>query len=441
MEVHAQAAREEFEKKFLTTEHISHEDVAQYADRLAAAAEDHGEQKLLYLIHALSTEEIAQSLGRSMEEVLAVEKQGKEELSELQKTYVVEPTLVFARDPEATSKEKPQSSEVTTEEDTKKYAEQEIVVVRKEEELREDAEYRALFLESIERIRRALMEELKKRLTKQDFAMIEGDFQKTHGVLTRIRRVRSQSGVKELMRTREIGGESLRENIIEACDNLSALPPNPHIARISRYDSMSGHVIVEDRPLKTAFEMHKELKQNESSAEQASISRDMLTAFSGCLEGAEYLVKNGIFLQDIKLDNLGRDRENGQGFLFDLDGLVVEGKRTDARISAKKYRPPEWKKGLEYFLQPSEKEMVYQFGVSLRSIAETRHFSVSETMRQFIVNELVPLMTNPEPEKRISIKEALRMTKNMLEEESKEKMKKQQKRRFPSRTVARRPRV
>jgi hypothetical protein len=153
--------------------------------------------------------------------------------------------------------------------------------------------------------------------------------------------------------------------------------------------------------------LNKYLSSGEKNIEKFVIG---LKVVKDCVDGARYLVDNGLVLQDIKLSNLGLERqgENIKGALFDLEGLFKIGAKMDSRITGGfKYLPPEIWQPEGARIMPSE--MVYQFGVCLKDILtiyeEQRGLKILDQGITEKLKVLIQKMTEKDPRKRIGLSE------------------------------------
>lgn len=194
---------------------------------------------------------------------------------------------------------------------------------------------------------------------------------------------------------------------------FNKLDPHPNIVKILKYDKNLERIIYEKLNLQT---LDKYLASGEKNIDKFV---KCLEVVKDCIEGARYLAVNGLVLQDIKLDNLGLEKqaEEVKGVLFDLEGLFKTDTKMHGRMTAKhlRYLPPEilQVKGKKT-IRPAE--MVYQFGVCLQDILtlyeDRRVFKNTDKNAVKKLEILVKKMTEKNYLDRISLAEA----KNELED-------------------------
>ena len=287
-----------------------------------------------------------------------------------------------------------------------------VVVKRMLDQEPSEAEHKQV----LDRIRMALLENLKDKLTRDaelgeiDYSDVNlvSSFAKDTFHLEKI--INLNRGKKLLRHTPESFFYSSSEMKIhgEALKKLASIPQNPHIIEVERYNPEQRKSTVKELDLKNISEI--------LLSEEMDLS-GVLSIVKDCLDGAEYLEQNGLVLEDIAVPNLGSVSEGGKtsGILFDLDGLYILGAKQETRIGRKRYLP-QWTSS-----EVSSAEMVFQFGLCLREILNKFIFqnrSISEVdMVEEEIYALVSAMTvfNEESknpfENRVSLTEA----KNRLE--------------------------
>jgi serine/threonine protein kinase len=178
----------------------------------------------------------------------------------------------------------------------------------------------------------------------------------------------------------------------QAMKKLITLPKHENILNYHSYSPEDQKGIVDELDLHNLYEL--------IDNPQSSVV-DMLDVVHDCMEGALFLEKNGLILQDISPNNLGftPDQKKGRkGILFDLEGLYVRGAQrtnrfTNLGISSENktgipdYFPPEAYKYQKVKVPDSEEvkyefipvpvmgsEMTYQFGLCIKEIMQSDSF-------------------------------------------------------------------
>lgn len=242
---------------------------------------------------------------------------------------------------------------------------------------------------AIERIRKALVEELKGKIDEKIYLVLEN-------LMTVRNRWRSESGSQDKAVDLALDIANGNKIIIKTGQDFSGkttdigqrafseflkLPAHPNIVSVKNFDVQNNAVVYEVRnfiPLSIFLE--KEKKDEASFIASLKVIRD-------CVKGAHFLEQNGLMLQDIDPTNLGVEiGESGepQGVLFDLEGLVQIGENLNIRMG--KLSRIQYMLGVAKHLSSAEKarygdgvldnsksnpnltspyEQVYQFGCSL----------------------------------------------------------------------------
>lgn len=190
--------------------------------------------------------------------------------------------------------------------------------------------------------------------------------------------------------------------------------PCPYIVDVEMYDVEDRSSIVKGLHLTT---IDNELYGDFPSEFSA---KDLFNALVDGIRGSIMLIENGLMLQDIKLDNIGIDKETGRGILFDLDGLYELNEiRSQIIMSCdEKFRvdghgwtnaPPEVQVKTHrelVHIEARETEMVWQFGLCIDDMMIS---STSIVPFQDIRNELAHLadvMMSKNPDTRPTLKDA-----------------------------------
>ena len=269
------------------------------------------------------------------------------------------------------------------------------------------------------KIRSAIAEELKQRLTKEvelhHLNYSDVNFLVSWLDILRATQERRVGRVKDLHQRVSVFKKTPEKELFDkselkihnaALEKFSKLEPHDNVIKFRELDLSGGKSIAEELKLKTVKEL-----LDEGNASDLKI----LKAIKDCLAGAIWLEKNGLVLQDISLHNLGLVEKNGQerGILFDLDGLCLAGAEMESRIGKRPYMPPE--AGIVAGLTPvNSAEMVYQFGICLKEAA-----NAMEDLPRNAWNNLEKLSTSM-----ISFEEKLRnpMQNRISLEEAKNKL-------------------
>lgn len=215
------------------------------------------------------------------------------------------------------------------------------------------------------------------------------------------------SGVKVIYKQQDPLMEGHKADTEAAIKLFNKLDPHPNIVKILKYDRNLKWIIYEKLNLQT---LDKYLASSEKSMSKFV---EGLEVVKDCVEGARYLAANGLVLQDIKLDNLGLEKqaEEVKGVLFDLEGLFKTDTKMRGRMTAKhlRYLPPEIPQIKEKkIIRPAE--MVYQLGVCLLDILtlyeNQRVFKDADKNTVKKLEILVKKMTEKNHLDRISLAEA-----------------------------------
>ncbi|HSR89243.1 MAG TPA: hypothetical protein VLK22_02465 [Candidatus Udaeobacter sp.] len=254
-------------------------------------------------------------------------------------------------------------------------------------------------------IRRLLIEKLKDRLDKETYLVLqtlETKKRNEHNVIQEV--VGVLSGQRSMHKEQHPIPDQ-EEHIAEAIDYFMEIikrdGSHANIVNIEQYDPESKRTIYEKLDLRPLNEYLNVVKSKSNFITGLKVVKD-------CLNGAEYLADNGLVLQDIKLSNLGvvSDENVQKGVLFDLEGLVKNGRVLDNRLRVDDYLPPEFFKGEG--IQPSE--MTYQFGICLSKMLDLyEREDIFRIMYKSVLeklDELAKKMIVREPKDRISLTEA-----------------------------------
>ncbi len=205
-----------------------------------------------------------------------------------------------------------------------------------------------------------------------------------------------------------------REVFRAGCAKLMEAGEHPNILPILGFDSKKLEIHVPERKLLTLREMYNKLPKIGTPNEKRKATVDLIRFICDGAAGAEFLAKNGLVLEDLKLENIAKDLDRDIGVLFDLDFIVEIGKRRKIYpVFSKSYCPPEWTEISGSVIVPSEKEMVYELGVALKNILLSPHIELA-------FSELGPLtdivsgMVKKNPGKRLKINESVRELKNFI---------------------------
>lgn len=206
-----------------------------------------------------------------------------------------------------------------------------------------------------------------------------------------------------------------RQEVFRAgCAKLMEAGEHPNILPIFGFDSQKLEIHVPERKLLTLREIYDKLPRLSSVEERRKVVVDLLRLLCDGASGAEFLAKNGLVLEDLKLENIAKDLDRDIGVLFDLDFIVEIGKRRKIYpVVSKSYCPPEWTEISGSVIVPSEKEMVYELGVALKNILLSPRIELA-------FSELGPLtglvsgMVKKNPEKRLKISDSVHELKSII---------------------------
>lgn len=255
------------------------------------------------------------------------------------------------------------------------------------EDILKDKDYRY----GLERIQDVFLERLQSKLTNDSDVIIPLDklqmgfrfasTEKPHVVFTKnLKKEEKVYRVPHRFRNIEKDGNSPEGEIYdEALKEFLSLPKNEHIIGYEHYDTKKHSNISEKVKLDTAndilFDENNKLKDKIGVDDVV----ETMSALNDCIDGANFLVRNDLVLQDISPHNIGIVKDESgkkRGALFDLEGLYKKdaprhGRMVNTSIfggSEKKsaYVPPELDDTKPTPVQ--EAEMVFQFGSSLESI-------------------------------------------------------------------------
>lgn len=277
-------------------------------------------------------------------------------------------------------------------------------------------------------VRQAIVQELEKYLSGDEFLLVSAPlnaWRTKENKVPLVKSVKSPADTTLVHREMRHMESDLRGYVIEACQHLmSVSEKNSHVVRIISCDSKTGDMVVEHRNIidleKLAIALDK--KEDLSEKEKIAETWKLLQVVNDCLDGAAYLERNGLVLQDIKPGNLGMIVEESldghSGILFDVDGLIKKGAIRSTRLGTDEYVPP----GLTGTV--SGKEMSYQFGCVLDALyLSSKNFFIPEEKRGAFT-ELTNDLTDNDPSQRISVAEAEQRLTEILRVTKKEKKRK-----------------
>lgn len=284
----------------------------------------------------------------------------------------------------------------------------------------------ALMKQATEQIRRAILDELSKRLEPAEFQLITEELSGPRPnklVSARISTTRNAYGKENVHRGTDTYSENTRQTIIQACKRLVEIEQSgdttDHIIPIHSFDEKTGAMIVEKGRIRTIRDLIHTLNGRPENAVA------ILRVLQENMQGAAFLEKHGLMIEDIKPENLGlysggSKKIDGKGLLFDLDGLIQVGIQQTSRWVTLGFVPPELPRDengipLHVDTVTSPKEMTYQFGKSLEQVAGLQDtsnfvhpkFKVPAAQLKEIT-ALVKDMTEPDPNKRPFVHEAVK---------------------------------
>jgi serine/threonine protein kinase len=187
----------------------------------------------------------------------------------------------------------------------------------------------------------------------------------------------------------------------DAMDAYLKLPPNPNIVKVLSFDRGDKRLLTEKLDMDTLDEMIVKAARERSKEKRRDIGVQVLRAFHDCLKGARFLSDNGIVMQDIKVENLGRKKDTGDGVLFDIDSILPKGSTPSGRMYTPGYYPPE--ASSPDGLKISSSEMVYQFGIALQRMVGAEAWDLPADVRTFLEKDLSFGMRGVNPKHRMSL--------------------------------------
>lgn len=259
-------------------------------------------------------------------------------------------------------------------------------------------------LDALENLRKAVLYELAGEIEPADFWMITANVLGGRSVKNF---VVGYGGKEAFLRQHDFFDEpeAMGPHSV-AIERYAALPESPYLLPIKNYEPTVGGyktVVVPERDFFSLEQLVNvvDLEKREH-APQISFD-DFLSAILGAAKGIKILKDNGLMLTDICLNNIGWDKKQRNGLLFDLDSLYEVGSKVK-RISQKDYFVQEQETGVPSEIAASE--MVFQLGVSLGGFMLPYMKSLPRDFAMRVVQFSQKLMANT-PEGRPTIEEAI----------------------------------
>ncbi len=229
-------------------------------------------------------------------------------------------------------------------------------------------------LGAIKRVRKALMDELKGKLDRKIYLLVENivkdipNKNASAGNPYNPERKNIISQVVDVDNDREKiykeqGAWGEQKYTEEAFLVFNRLAPHPNIAQVKEYDKENHKFIYE----KLNFvSLDKYLERGKDSAEVKLITS--LKVLRDCIKGAAYLADNGLVLEDIEPTNVGVEKTGPEvkGILFDLEGLIKAGVVKKPRKHKEGYldwQTFDYRQADKFAVSPYE--TVWQFGLCL----------------------------------------------------------------------------
>lgn len=248
------------------------------------------------------------------------------------------------------------------------------------------------------RIRKAVIEGLKRSLGEARFFLISKELSEDKRSVNFLSEIEQDGGKYFMYRTNE--ALKYDQNARKAFEHYVSLGlQHPNIIPIRSYDNDTLATVVD----KIDLESVSDILKNPDSAGYSF--KDILRILLDHLSAAKYLISNGLVMQDISTDNLGIDNEQRKGIVFDLEGIYPLGEKREGRLCDKEYIPPELLSAEEDKTEITEEEMVYQYGMCLKKIIDKLSGADDGKVTQF--NDLVSKMTVHKPQNRPKIGEVI----------------------------------
>jgi hypothetical protein len=207
-------------------------------------------------------------------------------------------------------------------------------------------------------------------------------------------------------------GQYENKDQIEAIKYLHSLPErSPYLFYGTEVADPSGRTI--NQPLNLT-NLEAELSKPEPDFKK------IFKYFIQSIEGHIFLLSNGLFLIDTKLDNIGINNDTDTAILFDLDGLRKKGHKTI-------YHVPDEYKPIERVASPpltrlpiTEANIIWETGINLYRIInkfyDTKEFRNNSQLREkiSILKIQVEQMLDNNPEKRPALGKILTRIKEII---------------------------
>ncbi len=242
-------------------------------------------------------------------------------------------------------------------------------------------------IESVtKRIRQALFEELRGKVDAKVYFVVEDIVKNTkknydRSLISRI--VNINNSVEDIHKD-QLVSKKFEEAFKRGHLLFEKLPSHPNIVGIKEYDPDSHQAIYEQ----VDFIPLNQYLEKEKDANKKLVCG--LVALAGGLKGTNFLLDNGLVLQDVHPANVGLEQmgDDVKGVLFDLEGLTVENEWLETRLG----HSGQYKKiGLYDWNNPykvSPYETVYQFGCCVEDVLKS-YISQEKVIGNFDKYEII----------------------------------------------------
>lgn len=211
---------------------------------------------------------------------------------------------------------------------------------------------------ALSRIRNAVHEKILNQL----YSHPELDINPTDIAL--VERSRHLSGnIQELLTVDQ--SRSIHKRLVDASDHrvsrlaiqkLMHAPDYPTVRKPTHYDEETGETLMPEYTMSTLGAEWLEGPDDEMPPALNLTQSELIQVIVDCLRGAQFLLDQGLIIQDLHSSNIGVDSTTRSGFLFDFDQLIKTSQHPEEI-----YRPVGYVDSVGYV--PSyEREVVAQFG-------------------------------------------------------------------------------
>lgn len=269
--------------------------------------------------------------------------------------------------------------------------------------------------EVLEPIRKRVLAELSHYLDPDQYFLIKEKIGQTNRNMIHVVEGHPRQQPKIL---REVASpEQINHDIeidVEALQRFEQLDKHPAFVDISLYDPRLGKMVCEKLDLITLEEVfdQKELRLKYSFEELLGILLHLM-------EGALFLAKNNLMMEDISLKNSGIDQKTQKGIFFDIEGLAVLGKKSRFRKHGQLRLPPELNSEIQNVAR-TEKEMVFQFGALLEDIWARKSLGFPDLYIDAL-QDIMTQMAQKNPANRLTLQSAYNRLQKMKKDLKREK--------------------